>query len=123
MMGIFSILALSVCILLFQYKSSNEQNILAEIYLNGEQIKIISLSAVDTPYSFTVEGENGTNIISVEHGRICVSEADCPDQICVHQGWVSGCVTPIVCLPNKLVIQFEIITEGISEEAIDGVIQ
>ena len=61
---------------------------------------------MDKPFFFTVEGPAGlTNTILVEPGRIRVSEADCPDQICVHQGFISDGTTPIVCLPNKLIIQ------------------
>ena len=50
-------------------------------------------------------GERGSNTIQVEPGRIRVLEADCPDQVCVRQGWISDEVTPIVCLPHRLVIQ------------------
>ena len=32
-------------------------------------------------------------------------EADCPDQVCVRQGWVQDRTVPIVCLPHRLVIE------------------
>lgn len=79
----------------------------ANIYLDGVCVESIDLSAVAEPYSFSVNGPCGSNHITVEPGRICVSEADCPDQICIHQGWISDGVAPIVCLPNKLVIRIE----------------
>ena len=79
----------------------------ANVYLDGNCIRSIDLSAVKEGYSFEVEGPCGTNRIAVEHGRICVESADCPDQICVHQGWISNSAAPIVCLPNKLVIRVE----------------
>lgn len=79
----------------------------ANIYLDGECIESIDLSSVEEGYSFDVEGPIGTNRVAVEHGRICVESADCPDQICVHQGWISNSAAPIVCLPNKLVIRVE----------------
>lgn len=122
--GIIIVLILSVLVILFQQKIHGEQNVRAEIYSDGELIRTIVLSETAFPYSFTVEGENGKNVVSVEAGRICVSEADCPDQICVHQGWQSGGAAPIVCLPNKLVIQFEAISPEQTEEfTVDGVIQ
>lgn len=77
------------------------------IYQNGELLRTIDLSAVEEPYTFTVDGPAGTNTIQVEPGRIRVSHADCPDQVCVNQGWISNGVVPIVCLPNSLVIQIE----------------
>jgi len=80
---------------------------MARITLDGELIEIIDLSAVSEPYTITVECEAGTNVISVEKGRIRVSEASCPDGACVRQGWISGGATPIVCLPHKLIIELE----------------
>ena len=51
-------------------------------------------------------------------GGIRVSFADCPDQICVDQGWLSGGRIPIVCLPHRLVIE---LVEGGDDEAFDAV--
>jgi hypothetical protein len=90
----------------------------AYVYLDGECVRTIDLQDVDEPYSFVVDGPIGTNTVSVEPGRIRVSHADCPDQICVEQGWVSDQALPIVCLPNTLVIQVQV--SG-GEAEIDGV--
>ena len=71
----------------------------AAITLDGEGLE---------PYSFTVTGKDGlTNTVLVEPGRIRVEKADCPDQICVHQGYISDGSQPIVCLPNRLIIQIQ----------------
>lgn len=79
---------------------------IAKISQNGQLLDEIDLSQVKEPYSFVIEGENGAlNTVQVEPGRICISEASCPDQICVHQGWISDGSEPIVCLPNQLIIQ------------------
>lgn len=80
-------------------------NATALVCQDGVCVETIDLSRVDEPYSFTVEWEGGYNIIEVERGRIRVAEADCPDQICVRQGWISTDVAPIACLPHKLVIR------------------
>ena len=81
----------------------------ARIYRDGILIDTVDLSAVAAPYSFIVDSESGTNTIAVENGRIRVSAADCPDESCVHQGWLSGGATPIVCLPHRLIIKLETI--------------
>ena len=77
----------------------------AEITVGGQVVERIDLDRVTEGYTFTVEDEWGSNTIQVEPGRIRVLEADCPDQVCVRQGWISDEVTPIVCLPHRLVIQ------------------
>lgn len=85
----------------------------ARIYQGGECIRTIKLDRVDAPFSFTVEWEGGYNLIEVERGRIRVAEADCPDQVCVRQGWISNSVVPIACLPHKLVVQLESASGGV----------
>ena len=78
----------------------------ADIYQSGELLTSIDLSAVSQPYIFTVTGENGcTNEIEVRPDQIRIISADCPDKLCVHQGFISDSRLPITCLPNRLVIQ------------------
>ena len=78
----------------------------ARILLDGTLMDEIRLDKVGASFSFTVErADGGFNIIQVERGRIRVSHADCPDQICVDQGWISDGTVPIVCLPHGLVIE------------------
>ena len=88
----------------------------AEITVDGQVVERIDLSRVTEGYSFPVEGPWGSNTVEVEPGRIRVSAADCPDQVCVRQGWVSDSASPIVCLPHRLVIQ---LTGG--ESGVDAV--
>lgn len=90
---------------------------IARVTLDGAVVAEIDLSAAHAD-SFTVTGPAGSNTIQVEQGRIRVSAADCPDQVCVEQGWISDGALPIVCLPNKLVIE---IVGG--EGELDGVVK
>lgn len=87
----------------------------ARISRDGVLLQEINLDQVDAPWSIVLEDESGRNTVTVEKGRICISAADCPDQICVKQGWISGGTAPIVCLPHKLMI--EIVNGG---GALDG---
>lgn len=86
---------------------------LARITRDGRLLREIDLSQVGEPFSFVVEGEGGrTNTVLVEPGRIRISQASCPDQICVNQGFIDDGTAPIVCLPNKLIV--EIVGEGMA---------
>ena len=97
-------------------RSGDTVHPVARVTLDGELVEEIDLTAVQEARTFTVEGKTGlTNTILVEPGRIRVDHADCPDQICVNQGFISDGTAPIVCLPNKLIIQ---ITGG--GEALDA---
>ena len=76
----------------------------AQILQNGQLLREVRLSE-DT--EFTLSAPGGSNTVTVRDGRICVSHATCPDQVCVKQGWIHTDATPIVCLPNGLVIQIK----------------
>jgi hypothetical protein len=54
-----------------------------------------------------VETKGVHNTGHVDRGSIRVTEADCPDQICVHQGSITDDSLPIACVPHRLVIQIE----------------
>lgn len=78
----------------------------AYIYQNGELLERINLDAVTSPYEFKIESKSGGyNTVLVEPGRVCISDASCPDHVCMNTGWISDGIIPIVCLPNELVIQ------------------
>lgn len=97
-------MALTASLLMGRVGSSTH---IARIYQDGTLIREIDLSAVEEPYEFTIKYDGGFNTISVRPGGICVSSADCSDGTCMKQGWLEGGLTPIVCLPHKLVIQLE----------------
>lgn len=84
------------------------QRPIAAIISDGKVIDKIDLRKVKESYSFTIETESGSNTVFVEKNGISVSHASCPDKICVNQGTLSPKSTePIVCLPNKLMINME----------------
>lgn len=56
--------------------------------------------------TFEIEYEGRINTIQIANGRIRMLEAECPDQTCVHMGWLDSGAMPIVCLPNHLSIEY-----------------
>ena len=91
---------------------------IANIYRNGEQLYSINLSDVSDEYTIQIEGVV-INTVTVAHRRICISDATCPDHVCVNQGWITNGVVPIVCLPNGVVIQIE----GVSDTDVDAIVK
>lgn len=67
----------------------------------------------------TVATELGTNIVQIQDGKVRVREADCPNQDCVNQGWISNSSAQIVCLPHKLTVS--IVNDG--KQNVDTVAQ
>lgn len=46
-----------------------------------------------------------TNTLQISDQKANMVQADCPDQLCVHQKAVSGQGETIVCLPNRVVVE------------------
>ena len=45
------------------------------------------------------------NVLVISGGYADVTEASCPDQICVHHSRIRYSGESIVCLPNKLIVE------------------
>lgn len=107
--AVLLVLALICCIRIYMAGHkipSDGQSLYADIYQNGELLQTIRLDTVTSEYTFEVTGDAGaTNTICVRSGSIAIVSASCPDQICVHQGFINNSLLPITCLPNRLVIQ------------------
>lgn len=99
---IMAIFVISAAAAVFQY-THKAPGQYAEIYQDAVLIQTVDLS-IDTEFIITNDA-GGYNTILVKNGAISVSEANCPDKYCIHQGAISGGPQPIVCLPNKLVIK------------------
>lgn len=46
-----------------------------------------------------------TNVCRIQDGTVRMIQADCPDQLCIHQTPVDEQGGSIICLPNKVVIE------------------
>jgi len=102
LLGVLVLVSLIVVLMLRQTPTSY-----ARIYLHGELRETVNLSEVTEPYRMTFQANGSLNIVEVEYSRIRILESNCPSGACVRQGWISGGLIPIVCLPHRLVITLE----------------
>ena len=49
----------------------------------------------------------GSNILVISGGQAWLSEANCPDLLCVRQGKIHYTGQSIICLPNRLTVTVE----------------
>lgn len=104
------------------FSRAGEERI-ARIYQDGELIDSIPLGEVEEVYFLDIESPSGgSNRIEVRPGMIGICSADCPDQLCVKQGFRSDGALPIVCLPHRLVIWVEAEEEG-QDGGLDAVVR
>ncbi len=52
-----------------------------------------------------IEINGGTNTLVIRNGKADMTEADCPDKLCVKQRAISRNKESIICLPNKVVVE------------------
>lgn len=111
LIAIVLVLALGVWIYTLLIRQSGGE---AVVSINGEEIMRLPLNK-DT--SITLGEGAHTNVLVIENGKAAVTEASCPDHVCIDQGWVGYSGQSIVCLPNKLVVSIE----GGTDPDVDGV--
>ena len=76
--------------------------------------KEIASYPLDKDIEVTIKSSvGGYNTLVIKDGKADVTEADCPDKLCVHQHSISYNGETIVCLPNKLVVK--IVSEAESD--------
>ena len=86
-----------------QYINSMQAEAVLRIYQNGELRGEYDLSQ---PKTLPVKEEDyGYNLVMIEDGTVRITDADCPDQLCMKQRSISKNGESIICLPHKLVLQ------------------
>ena len=95
---IASILAVAIALFLI-VELTKEEGAGVTVKVDGVKVAEYSLSADGT---YPLNG--GTNILVIENGKAYLSDANCPDKLCVHQGKISMTGETITCLPNKLTV-------------------
>jgi hypothetical protein len=93
-----------------------EEGAFAVVTVNGTETARYSLAE---DKEIRLESENGGyNILIIKDGKADVTEASCPDHVCVDQRSISKTGEAITCLPNKTVITID---NGQEEAEIDFV--
>lgn len=75
------------------------------IIQDGQEIGTYSVledQTITIPYE-----EENYNLLLISSGQVSVSDADCPDGLCIRHRAISRNGESIICLPHKLVIQIE----------------
>lgn len=111
---IAALLLLSVVIFISSLPAQSRETAVAVVSIDGQEYARYPL---DKDIEVTVEQDGHINVIEVKNGAVRVLSANCPDNTCVHQGFISKGSEVIVCLPAKLTITLE----G-SESQLDSVV-
>jgi hypothetical protein len=86
------------------------------VEIEGQTVREFDLSSDLKP--LRIETKHGFNVVEISEGQVRVSEADCPDLLCVHTGWRQHAGQVIVCLPHYFVVR--IVGEQGDQGSLDG---
>ena len=87
------------------YLAADTQKAEAVVEVDGQEKGRYPL---DQDTSVEIQLEDGSyNLLEIKDGRADITEASCPDKICVDHRPVSRRGESLVCLPNKVVVDIE----------------
>ncbi len=98
--SVFVVFAIAACVI----NSIQPDEKVAVITVNGEEFKVVDLTQEQ---SFDITTEHGKNTVMVKDEQIYMKDADCPDKLCVRHGKLQNKYDAIVCLPNKIIIDYK----------------
>ena len=98
-------LAVSIFVIFFRKEGTK-----VEVTVDGKVVAVYPLG-VDGKYKLN----DGSNVITVEDGKVYMSYADCPDHVCQRMGKKGFVGQSISCLPNRLSVKIT----GESDDAVD----
>ena len=98
------VILLAVGVLLFFFLRINRpEGGTVVVRVSGEQYGSYELR---TDQEIEITGKDGgTNLLQIRDGKASVTQASCPDLLCVHQAAVSRQGESIICLPNEVVVE------------------
>jgi hypothetical protein len=88
---------------------------LAVHFLRGKGATVVITDADHTRITLPLEEDteqrfysgDGWNVVEIRDGRVRVTSADCPEQICVHHSPIDTTGETIICLPHKLTVEVQ----------------
>lgn len=60
---------------------------------------------LDQDQEVTVKQKNHVNKFIIKDGKVQMTESDCRNKICIHDGAINKTRQTLVCLPNRVVIE------------------
>lgn len=84
---------------------TEDSHLEAVLLVSGTEVWRTDLSDLTSPETYDVVVDEGGLTVLAEAGKVCIETSQCPDQICVHTGWLISAGQTAVCLPYKTVLK------------------
>jgi len=112
---IIAVVSVVAVILLAATSMSGRGGDYVRVSVDGVTVATYPLNVDNT---YVLEGfDGGTNTLVIENGQAYMSDATCPDSLCVKTGHIHMAGQSIICLPNRVVV--EVVKS--SENSVDAI--
>lgn len=110
------VLAIVGVLAFFLYYVNGDSGSYVQVEINGKAVETVKLNE-DFEKQYDIDGK--TNTLVIKDGKASVTQANCPDGICVNHMPIRRSGESIICLPHKFVVT--VINEQGSDDEIDAV--
>jgi hypothetical protein len=66
---------------------------------------IVHKTSLRETHTIAVHGTQGQLTVEIREGKVAITQAQCPNHICVKTGWRAHSGEIIVCVPNNAVVR------------------
>jgi hypothetical protein len=102
LLGVILLIAISAIFIIYSHRSEGSKVV---ITVDGKEYKVLDLN---TDTELTLKKDNGDyNTIIIKDGTADMTDANCPDKICVNHNKIHYNGETIVCLPHKVVLDIK----------------
>ena len=89
--------------LIYRQLHPAEASMSAIVAVGGVEVAVIDLSEDAEPYEIDLHAQFGVGVVLEVRGHeIHFKSSTCPDQICIHAGWLRRDLDIAVCMPNQV---------------------
>ena len=100
MIGVLVLCGLVIAGALFLTREKGNQVVVS---VDGQ---VVNSFPIDKDTEYVIEGyEGGRNTLIIKDGVAYMSDASCPDHLCMGMGKISQVGQSIICLPNRVVVE------------------
>lgn len=99
--GILILSLLAVALVAYLWQGLPQQGGVCQVIYQGEVVLTVPL---DVDQVFSIE-QLPQVVFQVRGGRVAFIESDCPDQTCVHTGWIGSARGFAACVPNRVALR------------------
>ena len=97
---ILIVLLIVMSLAMFVFSFSGNENLIAEIYVDGEKAHSIALEEVTESYTIN---ENYCQLL-IEKDGVSFVFSDCGDKLCIKRGKLKNQGDTMACVPEKVVV-------------------